>query len=245
MIEELIKFASAYDASYPQSIQGATESEISRLEKLLGRRLPAPYRDFLARMGRRTGALHDEDTVFTIEMVLRFYERSGEEERSSPFLFIGARNSEPPESYFLDTREEDEAAQPIGIISTGDVASDDTIRFRYPSLQDMLFTSAFKSLRMSQLPHRRVLVPYLVRDEGSRYPRPSVSLQEVEMLLPKLGFQRLPYTSVLNPLYENKDAALWAHHNPIGGGFSLQLVTADPQELKRIATILLDHLPLK
>jgi hypothetical protein len=244
MIAELIKFASIYDPNYPKSVLGATESDLARLEHLFRPRLPAPYKEFLTQMGRSTGAIQIEDTTFTIDMVLRSYERRANLP-PSPFLFIGASSSEPPASFYIDTREPDESSQTIVTADTGDEAVEEHHWPLFPSLEEMLYVHAFRSLRMSHLPYARRLGSYLTRKGGATADEPSTTVEEVEHVLLTLKFRRLPCTSPLNPLFEREHAAVLGHQNVLGGGLDLEIAADNASESTLLLEILRDNLPLR
>lgn len=73
--------------AFEREIEGASAEEIRQLEALAPKPLPAFYRWFLARMGRRLGSLGYPRLDFSIDTVLNCY-RSGVFERSPRYLMI-------------------------------------------------------------------------------------------------------------------------------------------------------------
>jgi hypothetical protein len=75
-MDDFIRYISGFVPDFPQRIQGASPSEISRLQQLVGRPLPDFYQAFLARMGRNAGGLSlGFDTDTSILEVIDFYEK--------------------------------------------------------------------------------------------------------------------------------------------------------------------------
>jgi len=244
MIEQVLKFASTYEPRHAASIRGVPRSEITELEHLIKHSLPSPYVEFLERMGRGLGAMDIEDANFTIDLVRRFYERR-KDQPASPFIFMGVRKSEPPVSYYIDSREKDESRQPIVLVNSGSEATDAASWPLFPSLQEMLYVYTFDSLRLRRLPYQRSLSSSFIRGEDGEMPGPATSLEEVELLVLKMGFQRLPRTSDLNPLFDRKDSAILGHQNMLGGGFTLEFAGDDEHVVTTLSEILSDNLPLE
>lgn len=54
-LQEALEYISLLDPRFPDCIQGASDAEIGALEKLCGHSLPAPYREFLSLMSKKSG----------------------------------------------------------------------------------------------------------------------------------------------------------------------------------------------
>ncbi|MFL5345327.1 MAG: SMI1/KNR4 family protein [Hyalangium sp.] len=245
-MRELMEYIRQYDPAFSSRVEGASQEEVARLEQLVGQPLPARYKQFLRTLGRSMGDLQAEDTDFRIERVLKFYENS---KRRPParYILIGAQVADTYDQYLLDraaaSGEEDCAV--VQADPAEPFTSTDYIHTLYPSLQDMLFVLAFSTKRMAMLPHRRDFLPSLV-DSGKGRLRivPSGLLDSLEGILGRLGFQKLPYTSALNPLFERGDAALYASRSPEGDGVTIELGAEDQREFRRLSEILRDNTPL-
>jgi hypothetical protein len=243
MMKELIEFISHYDPQYPTKIRGATEAEIAELERLIGRKLPSRYKEFLHHMGRGMGDFEVPETNFSIERVVRFYRGKGRERVPARYVFIAAHEEDPYSSYYQDCGGSEEVADcKIVRAEIGeDFSNAESLSSAYPSLEDMLFLLSFQVKRMSYLPHRA----FLQTSWGTPGQEPgeagTLTLEELEVLMPRLGFQKLSYTSPMNPMFERGDAAFYAHRASNKGVLSAELAAANEKERDRLLEIIRDN----
>ncbi|WP_224244713.1 SMI1/KNR4 family protein [Hyalangium gracile] len=243
MMKELIEFISRYDAGYAGTIRGASAGEVSELERLVGRRLPGRYQEFLRHMGRSMGDFVVPETNFLIDRILRFYRGKARDRIPQRYIFIAAHEEDPYSSYYYDCGSSAEADD-YKIIRAElgeDFANADMLSLAFPSLQDMLFLFAFQVKRMYLLPHRA----FLQTSWGTAAHEPgeagTLTLEGLEGIMPQLGFQRLPYTSVMNPLFDRADAAFYAHRASDTGGLSAELAASHEKEHSRLLEIIKDN----
>lgn len=245
-MKELMDYIQTYDPGFPAKVQGASEEEITRLERLAGGSLPARYTDFLRSMGASMGDLQYPDTDFRIGRILKLYETS--KRRPPPrYLLIGVQVVETYDRYLLD-RGAGAGGEDCPVIQADieePFETADMLHTLYPSLKDMLFLQAFSMKRMSLLAHRRSFLPSLV-DSGKGRLRsvPPNLVDSISRVMSHLGFERLPHTSSLNLLYERGDAALYVSRNPQGYGATAELAAQEEREFKRLTEIILDNTAL-
>ncbi|MBZ4415994.1 hypothetical protein K8638_05815 [Myxococcus sp. RHST-1-4] len=102
-------------------------------------------------------------------------------------------------------------------------------RPKHVGLEEFLYYSAFKELRLPLLPHRW---------EFSSPEDPKAAAQYRADLVPALaeeqGFQRLPPAEHC-ALYERGDAGLLLYRHPTEPTFSFSLGCEDPVEMERLA----------
>jgi hypothetical protein len=241
---ELIEFIRQYDPEYLSKIRGASAEETARLEQLVGRALPAHYKEFLLHLGKDMGDLQMPETDFRIGRVLKFYEL-GKRKPPARYIFIGAQIEDPYDRYLLDCG--DGPRQDCPVLRADNQESfktTDNLWVSYPSLKDMLFVLAFSVKRMDLLTHRRQFTPSLEEGEDGLSRVPPGLMGAVVKVVETLGFERLPYTSDLNPLFERGDAAFYASRNPEGGGMTAELAAQDEREFKRLIEIICDNTAL-
>lgn len=243
-MHDLIEFIRQYDPQYSSKIRGASAEELARLEQLVGRALPARYKEFLLHLGKNMSDLQMPDTDFQIGRVLKFYEL-GKRRPPARYMFIGAQVADPYDRYLLDCG--DGPSQDCPVLRADNQESfktTDELWVAYPTLKDMLFVLAFSVKRMSLLPHRRQFTPALEEGDDGLSRVPPGLMDAVVQVMRSLGFESLPYTSALNPLFERGDAAFFASRNPEGGGMTAELAAQDEQEFKRLIEIIRDNTAL-
>ncbi|QDF00838.1 hypothetical protein BHS05_36200 [Myxococcus xanthus] len=245
-MKELLNYINGFEPAFSSQAQGASAVEVSRLESLLKRPLPSHYKDFLLSMGRSMGSLREEDTDFAIGRILKFYETS---KRRPPrrYIFIGAQLVDTYGRFLLDCGEATEQADcPVVQADPEEpFKNEDHIVPLYGSLKDMLFLLAFSRKRMALLEHRRRFLPSLVSSGTGnvRIVAPSL-VGAIDETLLQLGFQKLPHTSPLTPLYERGDAAFYVDRSSLGGGLSAELAARDEREFGRLVEVIQDSTTL-
>ncbi|MCY1072974.1 SMI1/KNR4 family protein [Archangium lansingense] len=243
-MRDLIEFIRQYDPEYPSKIRGASADETVRLAQLVGRALPAHYKEFLLHLGKDMGDLQMPETDFRIGRVLKFYEL-GKKKPPTRFIFIGAQVEDPYDRYLLDCGDGQHQDCPVLRADPQEpFKTTDNLWVSFPSLKDMLFVLAFDVKRMGLMPHRRQFTPSFEEGKDGLSRVPPGLMDSVEKVLARLGFEKQPYTSELNPLFERGDAAFYASRNPEGGGMTAQLAAQDEREFKKLIEIIRDNTAL-
>ncbi|KFA94429.1 hypothetical protein [Archangium violaceum] len=243
-MRDLIEFIRQYDPEFPSKIRGASTEETVRLEQLVGRNLPAHYKEFLLYLGKNMGDLQMPETDFHIGRVLKFYE-IGKRKPPSRYIFIGAQVEDPYDRYLLDCGDSPLQDCPVLRADPQEpFKTTDNLWVSFPSLKDMLFVLAFSVKRMELLPHRRQFTPSLEEGENGLSRVPPGLMDSLGKVMAMQGFEKQPYTSELNPLFERGDAAFYASRNPEGGGMTAELAAQDEREFKKLVEIIRDNTAL-
>ncbi len=231
-MKALVDFITAYEPLYPQVIQRVAAEKIKELEARAGRPLPGAYRDFLESIGDNVGfptpnVELDPDAVLEIASL---------EDRPPPDRFIPFAEDLGPTShhYYLDLaqpRGDDDAL--VVRVSTGEQPIPS-----YWSFRDMMFSWAFKEVRMLRLPHVRQLA-WLLADEAD----PTIALSALETIMTRLGFSALAVTSPEARLYERGDAAASVYRVPFAPSFSLLVAARERVTALRIVETIRDAMP--
>jgi hypothetical protein len=112
-VQALVQFVSQYDPAFSDRIRGATDEEIDVLEGLVGRPLPASYRDFLRMMGHSDGDLDLAfDGTTDILDVIDYYREFAEGEVFPPpagCILIGTGDPAAGDVYLQGTGPEEPA----------------------------------------------------------------------------------------------------------------------------------------
>ncbi|WP_394841799.1 SMI1/KNR4 family protein [Pendulispora brunnea] len=221
MIEEFIAYASAYNPVFAASIRGATPLQLAELERLVGRPLPAYYKEFLSRMGQDdVGLSAAEDATMAVDGIIDYYRNyivPGERTIPPNCIVIGAYSQvmdvslhcvgdDEPRVYFT----EDHLYQPWA-----------------DSLEKLLFRTAFQKFRGRQFSHELNIGPE--KDLGRRR-----LLASASELAERLGFQRERFSDSVAFCGEHKVGAvqiLQTDDAPIG----IRLYGNNLNELEPIA----------
>ncbi|MDC0712058.1 SMI1/KNR4 family protein [Stigmatella sp. ncwal1] len=241
-MKELIELLSQYDPSYPRHLRGVSSEELAELERLVGRPLPERLRGFLRLMGRESGDWLSAEVRVRFDAIWQFYLEKERHRLSPRYIFIAAREQSPDRTYFCDCGllAEAEDCQVVYVRQGMALHRGGSFAFSFPSLKDMLFREAFQSKRMAILPYRAVLRPADRTADYGAAETAAMVMEELADLMPRLGFQRLPQTSALNPLFERGDAALSAHNASDPGDMCVVLATANERERDRLLEALMD-----
>ncbi|SEU22045.1 hypothetical protein [Stigmatella erecta] len=233
-MKELIELICQYDPSYPQKIWGLSSEELSELEQLVGRPLPGQLKAFLRSMGKEPGDVLAAGLWPQAGRIQQFYLSARRYRLSPRYIFIATCEQPPGREYFYDcgllAEAEDcpivQARQGLG------GALGEPFAPAFPSLKDMVFWMAFQTKRMEALPFRAFLRP---TDCGyGATETAAMILEDLEELMPRLGFRRLPYTSGQNPLFERGDVALAAHGSSAPQDLSVVLAASQERERARL-----------
>lgn len=161
MIESFVQFVSQYDPSFPARIQGASNEEIDALALLLGRSLPASYREFLTAMGHSDGDLDLAfDGSMKISDVIDYYREiaRGQFPPAPPnCIVIGTGDPALGEVYLEVVSDREEPRVLLGV--------DGQIGQLYgESLPKVLFRRAFIKYELARKPWSGFYIDRKVRD---------------------------------------------------------------------------------
>jgi len=174
--------------------QGATGSEIERIEAIAGRPLPPFYRWFLSRMGRSMGPISYPTVDFSAHGVLSAL-TSGQMAAHPRYLLIGYEQDElMPLHYFYDLD------QPIrgDALVVRMITPRDESHEQFETFREMLAWGELWSQRIERAPQQCA---------GTL--RASVEVQaRLEPMMRRLGFEVPIETGSYCGLYEREDAAL-------------------------------------
>ena len=203
-MKELIELICQYDPSYPQNLRGVSSEELLELEQLVGRPLPGRLKAFLRSMGKEPGNVLAPGCWPRADRIRHFYQGERRHRLSPRYIFIATSAQPQGREYFYDCGLLAEAEDcPIVQARQGmGGAPGEAFAPAFPSLRDMLFWVAFQTKRMEALPFRVFLRP---SDRNAGYGAAETAamiLEDLEELMPRLGFRRLPSTSAQNPLFE-------------------------------------------
>lgn len=112
MRQELLDLVERFDPGYSRRIQGATSEDIQSLEQLVGRSLPACYREFLALMGKNMAKLGVEEVYFGIDRIVDFYS-NGHWVPPANYILFGIQDEDPYFDYYLDCTKTKEGDCPV------------------------------------------------------------------------------------------------------------------------------------
>ncbi|ADO68022.1 SMI1/KNR4 family protein [Stigmatella aurantiaca] len=241
-MKELIELLSQYDPSYSNKIRGVSGEELAELEKWVGRPLPAQLKAFLRHLGRESGDWLSPRFRVRFEAIWQFYLEKERHQLSPRYIFIAASEQPPDRAYFCDCGllAEVEDCQIVSARQGMALTWAGAFSFAFPSLKDMVFQEAFQSKRMAALPYRAFLRPVNRTADYGATETAAMILEDLEDLMPRLGFRRLPQTSAWNPLFERGDAALCAHHSLEPGEVRVVLAASDERERERLLKTIRD-----
>jgi hypothetical protein len=161
LIEAFIQFVSQYDPSFPARIEGASNEEIDLLTGLVGRSLPASYREYLAAMGHLDGNL---DLAFDgstkISDVIDYYQEAAQGQVHPPPLgciVVGTGDPAVGEVYLEEVPDTKEPRMMLGV--------DGKIGQTYgESLPKVLYRKAFIKHELARTPFSAFYIDRKVRD---------------------------------------------------------------------------------
>jgi hypothetical protein len=241
---QLVTAISQYHPPFPQEIAGCSSEELSRLQSLVKRPLPACYVDFLVTMGRSMGGLSLYSADFRTENLIQFYLREGAPALSEGALTIGiacyespGEDREPIDGTFeLDFQDErnpllvafppgdqpPEFPDAIGILDLLD-----------PVLYEALFAKAFFKYRWSHFTHQQAL--FCKADSVEEVAQVAAGLQRLQL-------RQHPESNVVR-YFESRDVTLVLSPNP-GEPLRLSLASHDSNALHRLIDTLSAELSL-
>lgn len=193
MLSDALSYVATLDPSFPTRIEGAAETEIKALEKLCGRPLPAPYREFLSLMGKKSGGLEflTEGSTHIAEVTRFYIEDAGEAEIPEDAVVIG-RNENSGILLLLKPIDAEDPevlgatfAGPLGIYAG--------------SLGNMISQTAFYRYRMGSYPHRLTLY-----QPGKI---PSI-MEKAKAIITGEGYSPLAFSDAANACFEGAAASV-------------------------------------
>jgi hypothetical protein len=234
VMKELIELICQYDPSYPQKLRGVSSEELAELEQLAGRPLPARLKAFLRSMGKESGDLGSPWLWPRYERIRQFYQSERRLLLPPRYLFLATSGPPSRRDYFQDCGLLAEAEDCPIVQAPVDSPTGGPFAPGFPSLKDLVFWAAFQTKRMDALPFRVFLRP---SDRSAGYGATETAamiLEDLEELMPRLGFRRLPHTSAQNPLFERGDAALAVHGSAAPWALCVVLAAAHERERTRL-----------
>lgn len=242
-MKALIDFIDGYHPHYASVVEGYGEEAITDLETYLERPLPAKHREFLSTMGKNLGFPTGDMNLDPVEVIPLVTNRAVFPEYLVPFAVDdGTIFSD----YYLDLRYPASKAPDGSIadamvvrIAAGGAITDPPLP-RSHSLTDMMFTWAFAAVRQKAHQEHATLSWEV---SGSSRDRPS--LDRLEDLMSKLGFDILPHTSKFGRMFERTDAAGWSYQRPGEADFMLMLSAKDRRTLLGVLEPLRDAMPAR
>lgn len=234
-MQDLISFLATYQPDYAKVVQGYPDERIAELEQMVGRPVPAAYRDFLRTAAANLGFSIDVVTFDIDEVIdLAEYKR----DHMPPWIYpIAVEDLQPGMDYYLDTSRAPAPGDGMVVSSAAGSLSFDDIRPTYPSLRDMLFYNGFREVRMLTLPCREwVSWDDAAFADPDRAPR----RDEIDQALASMGLRRLEVTSSARALYERGDCAAMVVEQMQAKTFIVMLAADDPKTAILAAETLCD-----
>ncbi|HYO68949.1 MAG TPA: hypothetical protein VEU33_23010, partial [Archangium sp.] len=187
--------------------------------------------------GHGTGVLRMEDVDFDIDHPLRIHTH-----KRLPipprYLFVGLYRSDPDLDYYLDL--DTPGGEPSVVRFPRSGPGTRYFYFAYDSLPEMLFSLAFRTIRMPRLPYQRSYGP---GDWPVDAPK-GAAMEKLDALVEKLGFQKLSFVGNTAPCYERGNAAI-SGYEPDAFGFSINVAAESDIEAKRLGALLEDHMGIQ
>ncbi|WP_223753421.1 hypothetical protein [Myxococcus sp. RHSTA-1-4] len=227
-MKALVEFIEKYRPGFSEEVVPADELAIAHMEKYAGP-LPGAYRRFLQTMGASMGGLELAEADFAIEGNIGTYLVMDWPQRER-YIYVAGDDGLAGWDYFLDrTRPHGADDCMLVRMPLDENFPPEASRPKHVGLEEFLYYSAFKELRLPLLPHRW---------EFSSPEDPKAAAQYRADLVPALaeeqGFQRLPPAEHC-ALYERGDAGLLLYRHPTEPTFSFSLGCEDPVEMERLA----------
>lgn len=256
IFSDVIRSIARYDAGFPARVRGAADDDIRRHEALSGAPAPEIYRAFLAAMGHDPGGLTPLAASPRLPDVLASLARR----RPPPgYCLIAVQDNHPHLDVYLDVQAPEltpGAGPPVVRFEAGaNIAAPDRasapsapdpdeepvqIYPAYPSLPDMIVSTAFARFRVATLPHRAYLVPSgPTWPEERRLERPAI----LAALAARQSFTRLLHTSLQTACYDKPTAAMQVY-SPHDLSFSIELAATTRKALEGAIETLREPLSL-
>lgn len=236
-MQSVVQAIAQYHPSFMDEIQGCTPTEITKLQAIIGRPLPACYIEFLQLMGHSTGPLVlYKDSDFSFNSVLNHHSDKDIPHPPERYLLFGIAEDDPYYDFYLDCGTPEpqvvrfptpETAEefPKVISKMGWLAS---------SLYEFVFSKAFFKLHLSHFPHEDMLA------EDTQAP---VKLEKAESVLKKLGFTQHPQSTAAAVYYERPTAKVVLNRF-VGSPLTITLAAYDRRELAKVSDVLVQQLRL-
>jgi hypothetical protein len=208
-IDRIIDFIAERDPPFPRQIEGAPAEAIERLETAVGRPLPAVYRRFLERMGRRLDWLTLADARFDIDSLIKYYEFAVLPDPAG-YLLIGRSNGDP----YYDVYLWEEGPGSLRVVSFPPPPLENVDRFFRTNLRRMagslpqrIGDAALSTFRDHRLPWRRQI-------ESAAAPGAAPRLEQLDALLASASIAPLWYSNDWMRTYESVEAVITAYEVP-------------------------------
>jgi len=150
MIEKALAYVTSLDPAFPDRIQGSPEDEILAFESLVGKTLPASYREFLKSMGRGSDGIHiGIDCDAKASTLIDFYKdeiKTGVTELPENVLVMALWGSAVPMLWLRGLENPDPSVIAASGSSPMSPFSD--------SIGNMICQAAFYKFRLPALTHR-------------------------------------------------------------------------------------------
>lgn len=231
-MRELVQFISGYIPTYASVVRAEPDEKIARMERGIRRPLPSVYRDFLSSMAANVG-YDTGDVDFRLDSVLgmnRF--RRAMPER---FIPIARDQSFAGFNYFLDLTHPAGDGDAMVVRVPEDMPMDEEQEPIFWSLRDLLFYTAYATLRMA-LFKEGTMLHFTQSDDSKPAPAPS----RVDDILVRLGFDSLSVTGPDARLYDRMDAAASLFRSPFERSFVLNISAVDHRTVLEVAETVRD-----
>jgi hypothetical protein len=210
--------------SLAEQWQGATPEEISQIERLVDRPLPAFYHWFLTHMGQSMGALAYPSLDFSARQVLACYAKKVVVPHAR-FLLIGYSSDEQmPLHVFYDLDVQSRTDARV----TKRYARGGELHDQFETFREMLAWGALLNFRVNRMPQR---CRALVTGEDPHI------LSHLAPVMEELGFNQPILTGACCGLYERSDTAMVCNKTPRDEPEAimvLKLGGGDPVALRRV-----------
>lgn len=196
LLRSYLDFAEQLKPGYTSRLQGASASEIARLETLAATPFPPLFRDYLAQMGRENGLLIDDTGFKSITDLIELYEDYAREETPFDPGLILVAFGETIQRLVLDTSK-DSVDPPLYVASE---CSPDYLYAEHFST--FLFRQAFIELTVGKWPRAGTL---RLTDKQS-------GLEDVSKVIRKLKLTVLPFSDACVLCAQSLEGQLVAQH---------------------------------
>lgn len=188
-----IEFVSQYDPNFPYKIQGASDSEITRFEQLIGRPLPTFCRDYLSRMGHEHGGIDigRNDAKTDIGTLIKYYEECEGEEVPPESIIIVA------DGYLISQ---------VSLQCNG--SDEPKVNFSDGEEIESLYVESLEKLlyRMIYMKYHFKSFPFAACYVGSMKANRAEPARELAL---ELGFKPHWFSDVIALCADRTDAAIW------------------------------------
>ncbi|HYO55821.1 SMI1/KNR4 family protein [Archangium sp.] len=236
-MQEVVQAITQYHPSFIDEIRGCTPAEISRIQAIVSRPLPACYVDFLLHMGHSTGSLAlYKDSDFSFNSVLEYHSDEDIPRAPERYLLFGIAEDDPYYNFYLDCSTPQPQVVRFPTPETVEEYSKVISKMGWlaSSLYEFVFSKAFAKLHLSHFPHEGMLA------EDTQAP---VRLEQAESVLTKLGFTR-HQQSTESAMYYERPTATVILRRFVGSPLAFTVASYDRRELAKVSDVLSQQLRL-